>query len=723
MNLISPELVQTFLDECQEHLSELELSLLELEADPKNMDLLNSVFRSLHTIKGSGAMFGFDEVSAFAHELETAFDKARQGELVVNSDLLSAALIGQDLIGIMIESDHKLSSEDNDRKALVLERINRFSASPSSEIEIEAEREEGGGCSFPESAPDEPIVYRIQFSPSPNIIRMGMDPALLFDELRELGVTCVFAHTDRIPEFGEDYDPTECYFWWEIVLAANCDETQVREVFVFVEEDAVLRIERVEADPDEEGLPRFKRLGEILVEKGYVTPKILSEVLRSRKVIGEMLVDFGVVDGQHVQAALAEQSLMKQTHAVSKAKSGKASIRVAEDRLDKLVDLVGELVILQSRLTQVSKQRGRHDVVIGNISEELVRLSDDLRFYTLQMRMMPIGSVFGRFRRLVRDLSQELGKDIELITIGEETELDKNVVDKLIDPMLHLLRNSMDHGIESTELRKDQGKSETGRIEIRAEHAGGEVLISIADDGAGLNTERIREKGIQQGLINAQDEYDENFLHNLIMQPGFSTAQIVSSVSGRGVGMDVVQKSIDALQGTLSITSVRSRGTTFTIKLPLTMAIMDGLQILCDGEHYIIPLQLVEECVDLVVAPEILNGERQLFLHRGVYIPVLCLRTVVGLEGRCPKAAKMVIVSSEGKRVGVVVDEVLGQFQTVVKNLGSVFRNVKSVSGASISGDGRVQLIVDVPRLIEASMKNVTENKCVRERDLNEQDL
>ncbi|WP_051261038.1 chemotaxis protein CheA [Desulfovibrio inopinatus] len=716
MSLSSSEFTQTFLDECHEHLSELEAVLLELENEPDNIDLLNQVFRSLHTIKGSGAMFGFDEVSAFAHDLETVFDKARQGDLVVSNELLSTALVGRDIIAIMLDPERDLTDQEKEQKRSVVERIGRLCDKTSSQSNAP---HNGVSESYAEgSATYAPVVYQIQFIPKQDILRLGMDPAILFDELRDIGAACIFAHHDEIPLLSEEYEPEVCYFWWEIVLATQCDESVVRDVFLFVEDDASLRIERVELDSEAEETPH-KRLGEILVEKGHVSPQNLTEALQPSKVVGDSLLEFGGCDSQHVQAALAEQPQDKETHAATKAKCGKASIRVAEDRLDKLVDLVGELVILQSRLTQVSKKRGRRDVLIGSISEELVRLSDDLRFYTLQMRMMPIGSVFGRFRRLVRDLSQELNKDVELITVGEDTELDKNVVDKLIDPMLHLLRNCMDHGIESAEARAQVKKPATGRIEIRAEHAGGEVLISVTDDGAGIDTQKVREKAITQGLISADNEYDDDYLYHLIMRPGFSTAKSVSNVSGRGVGMDVVQKSIDSLQGTLSITSSLGKGTTFTIKLPLTMAIMDGLQVLCAGEHYIIPLQMVEECVDLLVVPDAAAGDRQLLLHRDTYIPYLCLRSVVGLEGECRSPAKMVIVSSDGKRVGVVVDEVLGQFQTVVKNLGVVFRNVRSVSGASISGDGRVQLIIDVPRLIEVAMRKTTNATFARERDAN----
>jgi two-component system chemotaxis sensor kinase CheA len=373
------------------------------------------------------------------------------------------------------------------------------------------------------------------------------------------------------------------------------------------------------------------------------------------------------------------------------------SIRVAAEKLDSLVDLVGELVIVQAQISQLSLER--EDAILKRLAEDLERLSDELRDSALSVRMLPIGTSFSKFRRLVRDLSGELGKEIQLTTAGADTELDKTVIERLADPLVHLLRNSIDHGVEFPEDRAAAGKPKTATIHLAAEHAGGEVLIRILDDGRGIDPDVIREKALERGIIAPDAELSRSDILNLIFEPGFSTAKQVTSVSGRGVGMDVVKRAIDALRGRIVINSTLGKGTEITIKLPLTLAIIDGLQVLVGDEHYVVPLTVVEECVELRAKDEQDSDGRILYL-RGEIVPYVQLRECFDIEADRPEIEQVVIVGLEGRRVGIVVDKVIGEHQTVIKSLGKIYKDVDGISGATIKGDGSIALILDVPGLM-----------------------
>ena len=443
----------------------------------------------------------------------------------------------------------------------------------------------------------------------------------------------------------------------------------------------------------------YRDLEEILVERGDLTESDLGKYLQEKRRLGEALVAEGAVDDSKIKAALFEQERVQKLRKDRKTHDAMESIRVKSDRLDKLVNLVGEMVTVQARLSQLTSSRVDADLL--GISEEVERLTWDLRDQVLNIRMLPIGGTFTRFKRLVRDLGTELEKDVVLVTEGGDTELDKTVIDQLNDPLVHLVRNSIGHGIESPEVRHAIGKPRKGRITLSAKHTGANVVLTITDDGAGLDVTRIRAKAIEKGLVSAQAELSERELFNLIFEPGFTTADEVSSVSGRGVGMDVVRQAVDALRGSIEVRSELGKGTAFAVKLPLTLAIIDGLLIDIAAENYIMPLSSVEECIELTRTDTEKSHGRNLVKVRGEIVPFVRLRDEFSFNGRRPEIEQVVIANLEGMRIGFVVDHVVGEHQTVIKNLGRMYQGLDGISGATILGNGRVALVLDLPKLAE----------------------
>jgi two-component system chemotaxis sensor kinase CheA len=445
----------------------------------------------------------------------------------------------------------------------------------------------------------------------------------------------------------------------------------------------------------------YKRLGEILVDRGDITPEELREVLGEKKFIGEMLVEKGIVPPGKVESALMEQQHVRTRQEKDRAKEESiSSIRVPADKLDTLVNLVGELVTVQARLSQTASTLEHAE--LASVAEEVEHLTAELRDNTLNIRMLPIGTTFGRFKRLIRDLSQELGKEIEMTTDGADTELDKTVIERLNDPLVHLIRNSIDHGIESPDGRLAAGKPRVGRIHLSAVHSGANVVVEITDDGRGLDREAILGKAMERGLIAAGAELSDRDIYNVIFAPGFSTAKEVTNVSGRGVGMDVVKRSIDALRGSIDIKSEKGRGTTVTIKLPLTLAIVEGLLVGIADSRFVLPLSIVEECVELTRKDVEESHGRNVAHIRGEIVPYIKLRNEFNIAGDPPDIEQIVITDVNGEKVGFVVDSVIGEHQTVIKNLGKAYRDVDTISGATILGDGSVALIVDALKLVKS---------------------
>ncbi len=689
---------EAFKEEAHELLGELENALLELEKTPADEDLIGRVFRAMHTIKGSGAMFGFDDIAAFTHDVETVYDRVRGGKIAVTKPLIDLTLSACDAIRRMVGAPEGAALQDPQSASLT----QSFRAVLHEQEQPAPGAAEAGAPAPPQRPPEKArrVTYRIRFQPVAELFVSGTNPILLLNELRGLGACTVVAHRERVPLIAE-LNPELCYTYWDIILTTERDVDAIRDVFIFVEDACELRIDVIDDEgwTDDDG--GYKKLGEILVERGDLTLDEIKKALGSCKRIGDILVESGLVAPDKVESALVEQQHIREERQKRQAAEAAASVRVPAAKLDSLVNMVGELVTIQSRLSQLATRSG--DLAIIQVAEEVERLIAELRDNTMSVRMLPIGTTFSKFQRLVRDLSTGLGKEIVLATEGGETELDKTVIEKLNDPLIHLIRNSIDHGIEKPEARRQAGKPAQGTIRLAAEHSGAHVFIRITDDGAGLDTEAIRAKAIERGMIAADATLSERELYALILAPGFSTAKEVTNVSGRGVGMDVVKRSIDALQGTIEITSQRGTGSTVSLKLPLTMAIIDGLLVRIAQAYFVMPLAAIEECVELTRADAAKAHGKNLTSIRGQIVPYIRLRERFSIDGQAPAIEQIVTTSIDGLTVGFVVDQVVGEHQTVIKTMGRVYRDVEAVSGATILGDGTVALILDLPKLLQGA--------------------
>ncbi len=685
-------LIQKFKDEAFELLEELESSLLVLEESADDQENIGRVFRCLHTIKGSAAMFGFESVTAFTHDIEDVYELVRSNKMAVTKELIDSTLAAKDCIQEMLENpDLNYLQQDSKVIGLMAAFKNMLhpeqaAAAISSELDpVEAIINE-----------EEPCIYRIFFKPYPDIFKFGTNPLFLLDELRELGEIRIVAQTDAIPALSEIH-PEECLIYWDIILTTSKGPDAIKDVFIFVEDNCQLSIKPISFPSTFDSPEQQKKLGEILIDRGDLDADKIEEILHSQKKIGELLIEKDLLSKDKVISALSEQQQVNELHKRQVSKQQVTSLRVPLLKLDNLVNLVGELVTSGARLNELGNNSENEE--LRSLSEEVDRLISELRDSALNIRMMPIGSIFSKFNRLVRDLSQELGKKINFITEGEETELDKTVIEKLNDPLVHLIRNCVDHGIELVEARQKNGKNIEGRIRLTAAHSGAHVVIRIEDDGAGMNKDAILAKAVEKGLVSENSNLTDKDIYALIFLPGFSTAKAVTNVSGRGVGLDVVKKSIEDLRGTVEIESKTGQGTIISIKLPLTLAIIDGLQVKVANECYIIPLSIVEECVEFKNNGKNGSSSRHLIELRSEMLPYISIREFFSINGRKPDIEQIVVVQNNNARIGILVDEVIGQYQTVIKSLGKIYQNVEGLSGATLLGNGRVALILDMSNM------------------------
>ncbi|MEA2084008.1 MAG: chemotaxis protein CheA [Thermodesulfobacteriota bacterium] len=667
--------LEAFKEEAQELLAELETSLLELENNPDDKNLVNRIFRAMHTIKGSSAMAGMDKVSGFTHDAETVLDAVRKNEINVTKDLVDIILSACDVINSLIFD----GDTDIDRVKEISFSLKGLLSSPepddSKEPEKSGKEPEKTGVSEQVEDPSF-VTYRIQFKPASSIWDNGLDPIPVIEELRTLGECSVTTRTDIVPSLQE-LDLESCYLAWDIILTTQKGIDAIKDVFIFFQDHCNLTIDII----DHEKLPVDK--------DGY-------------KKFGEILVDRGEVSTDALKSALTEQQHVRKQRSVREKAARALSVKVPSERLDGLVNLVGELVTIQARLSR--KAAFLRDPELQSIAEVVEHLSAELRDNTMNIRLLPIGATFARFNRLFRDLSSELGKEIQLVTEGKETELDKTVIERLGDPLVHLLRNSIDHGVEMPDEREALGKPRTGTIRLAAAHQGAEVVISIEDDGAGLDPDVIRARSVERGLITDDARLNEKEILELIFSPGFSTAKKVTDVSGRGVGMDVVKRSIETLRGTVAIESEKGAWTRISLKLPLTLAIIDGLLVKTGEETFIIPLSAVEECVELDREEVARACKLEMMDLRGEVVPYLRLRELFEIDAAQLPLERVVIVEAKnGAKVGLGVDQVVGRHQTVIKSLGELYTDVEGISGATILGDGTVALILDIPMLVRAA--------------------
>jgi two-component system chemotaxis sensor kinase CheA len=635
--------IETFRQEAQDLLEEIEQGLLDLAHRPGDRDLVDAVFRGLHTLKGSGAMFGFDALAAFTHHCETAFDRVRKGEVAATSELVGAVLACQDHMRALAEG-RPASEATGDALLADLRRVVEAAGQPAAA-----------------ETPSEPGLnrWRVKFSLPADALVNGTRPLPLLDELRELGECEVVAVTDGVPEF-DALVPTECHLAWDVTLVTKHGRDAIEDVFIFVIDDMTLDIQDLNAAVAE-------------VEAAEVVETV-------------------VAAATPVEAAANEGR-----------KAGGDTVRVPAERLDEMMDRVGELVIAQSRLKQLAASSS--DIALRSVAEEIERLAAEMRDTMMVVRMVPIAQLFGRFRRLIHDLARDTGKTIELSTEGEATELDKTVIERLADPLIHLIRNAADHGLETPEQRLAAGKPEAGQVVLAARQSGAEVVITITDDGRGVDRARVRSKAEENGLIQPGQVLSDNELLQLIFAPGFSTAAAITNLSGRGVGMDVVKRTIEGLRGSIELSSTPGQGSVVSLRIPLTLAIIDGLLVRVGTGRYVIPLASVEECVELSVEQDVRSTGRSLITLRDQLVPFIRLRQMFATGLEPDPHQKIVVVSTGQERVGLVVDQILGDHQTVIKALSALHAEVGAFSGATILGDGGVALILDMAHLVASGQR------------------
>ncbi|TBG00633.1 chemotaxis protein CheA [Rhizobium leguminosarum] len=675
MSTLDP--VAVFRTEAAECLEAIEAGLLDLTHQLDNKDLVDAVFRGLHTLKGSGAMFGFEALAAFTHHCETAFDRVRKGEVAATSELVAAVLAAQDHMRALVDQPdadhgdigHRLLTQ---LQAAVGGREAAPAAAPAAVSVPAAARD---------AAAKKKNSWRIRFSLPANSMANGTNPLGLLDELRDLGECTVRANTSAIPPL-DALAPTELHISWDVTLTSEQDRSAIDDVFIFVLDDMELSVEEISGQAAATAAPVEEKAApaSVAVSAAPVPPTTVPEF-------------------RPVEAVPAKRDVPA---AVSQAKAAE-NVRVPAERLDELMDRVGELVIAQSRLSQLAS--ASTDIALRSVSEEIERLSGELRDTMMVLRMVPVATLFSRFRRLVHDLARETGKVIELVTEGESTEVDKTVIERLADPLVHLVRNSIDHGLETPADRLASGKSEAGTVTLSARQAGGEVIISIKDDGRGINRERVRAKAESSGLIQPGQPLSDSELLQLIFAPGFSTAAAITNLSGRGVGMDVVKKTVEALRGAIDIVSVPGQGSEVSLRIPLTLAIIDGLLVRVGSGRYVIPLSAVEECLELSLEEDLRSRGRSFISLRDSLVPFLRLRDLFRTGTKPDVHQKVVVISTGTERVGLVVDQIIGDHQTVIKSMSKLHNNVATFSGATILGDGSVALILDVGHLVAAGQQ------------------
>ena len=705
------EVLNVFSVEAREQLEAMESGLMQLEQGDRDPETINAVFRAAHTIKGGAGVVEIHSVESFTHVLENVLDRLRNGEIAVSGEMISALLLGCDHIGALLDLvargqldvDPDLAAAgaaiSDSLQPFLGERKPAAVKAVLAEAEADIEREDA------DAAINDCWHISIRFGR--DVLKNGMDPLAFLRYLLNLGeVAHMTTLIDALPD-AEAMDPELCYLGFEISFRSHASKDAIERVFDFCRDDCDLHILPPNSKVEEylgliESLPEeTMRLGEILVKSGAVTREELDTGLRRQSekgvgaedtptpTLGNILIQQNSVQPEIVEAAAAKQKT------ISEKKAAEASlIRIHADKLDQLIDLVGELVIAGASANLLARKSAEGTLV--EATSVLTRLVESIRDSALALRMVQIGETFNRFHRVARDVSKELGKDIELVITGDETELDKSVVEKIGDPLMHLVRNAMDHGIEPPAARAAAGKPAKGRVELNAYHDSGSIVIQVVDDGGGLNKDRIQAKAIEKGIIQPGDTLSDQEVLNLIFEPGFSTVEKVTNLSGRGVGMDVVRKNITALRGMVHVETEPGAGSRFTIRLPLTLAIIDGFLTGVGKASYVIPLDMVIECIELAGT----SGERDYINLRGEVLPFVRLRELFEVTGERPTRENVVVVQYAGQKAGIVVDQLLGEFQTVIKPLGTLFRNMRGIGGSTILGSGEVALILDVQALV-----------------------
>ena len=699
------EALPAFISEAKEQTDTLEQLLLQLEEAPQDRELLDALFRCAHTVKGSAGIFGLDDVVTFTHHVETLLDRLREGHLLLDPELSTLLLQSNDEIRALVDAaeggSHDSPERRQDRAVIVL-RLKAASGSPTDA------QPDPDACAAPVAAPERAGPWRIAVAFGVDTFRNGMDPLAILNYLRGLGsIQALTCDLGAIPAL-DGADPESCHLSFRFELQTDAARSEIEAAFSFVREDCTLELVAPPATESDivkriSDMPERPLLGEILVASGAVSAQQVKSSLETQQrtvaltgdkpVLGEVLRNELGVSPKVVNAALQKQQRQREGGV-----DDQRLIRVQADRLDAVINLLGELVIAGAGASLLARETRQSSLIEAN--QQITRLIEEIRNGTLQLRMVPIGETFTRFRRVVRDTAAELGKDVAMEIVGGETELDKSVVERIADPLMHLVRNALDHGLEPADERVAAGKQPQGKLTLSACHESGSILIRIQDDGRGIRRERVLQRAWERGLVEQGVVPPDADILKLIFEAGFSTAEKVTNLSGRGVGMDVVRRNIEALRGTVNISSDEGRGSCIEIRLPLTLAIIDGFLIGVGPSKFIFPLESVVEVIENRPTETAMDARGSSIVElRGQVLPVLSLRTLYALDSPAPERSSVVVIQSGTRRFGVLVDQLLGQHQTVIKPLGRMFRSLRGMSGSSILGSGEVALIFDVASL------------------------
>ena len=698
MSIDMSQFHQVFFEECFEGLEAMESGLLSLDIGDIDPEAINTIFRAAHSIKGGSGTFGFTVVAEYTHIMETLLDEMRDGRRQVTKQAVDVLLGSVDclremLTSIQNEEDVNAESVAVHQSALETELNGESSANTQPNVVATPAINTAPSPIQSQEEDEEPEIeeeqgWKISFCPYLNLLRTGNDPVRLFRELSALGQLTTNVNIQDVPQFNE-LDPEECNMSWDLVLLSDASESTVREIFSWVEEDCELELSPL-------AKPKKKKKPKVATPVSAPTPA----VVETKEVIAPVIVP---------PPTTVVKKASSESDSAKNAPKASSSIRVDTDKIDTLINMVGEVVITQSMLGLIGENFTMDKV--GQLKRGLAQLerhTRDLQQSVMNIRMLPISFVFSRFPRLVHDISTKLNKKITLKLVGENTEVDKAVVELINDPLVHLIRNSLDHGIEMPAERIAAGKPETGTIELKAYHRGGHIVIEIIDDGRGMDKSKLLAKAIEKGLVEESAIMTDKQILELIFMPGFSTAEQLSDISGRGVGMDVVRRNIQSLGGNIDIISELGKGSTIAIHLPLTLAILDGQSVAVGDETYIVPLVSIIESIN--ITEKMLNkvaGKGETFKLRNEYLPIIRMREIFNVKTGAatkPNEGVIVVVEGQGALCGFLVDELLGQQQVVIKSLEANYRRVEGVSGATILGDGSVALILDVPGLVRLSV-------------------
>lgn len=667
-----------FIEEATDNIRELEDSLLLIENDTENKELIEKIFRSMHSLKGGGAMFGFSHLSEFTHNLESLYHLIRDGKKKVNREVLDITLASVDHMKVLLTIDDLSDADIKSRHDLLISEVKDLIDGK------EKVQQEDVADDIKEISESAIKSYYIYFEPEQNIFHDGTNPLFLIDELFSLGRCKTFTHFNKVPEYS-NLEVTKCYTYWEILISTEEDVNSISDVFIFIEDQCKLEIHEI-ADYDifnsKSAIEEIAALAEELHDVGLTN---IQNVFKKETK-------------RHTNLEEIEKAISKTVGPLPSVKENViSSIRVSSNKLDQLMNLVSELVTTQARLTLFAENSADSELL--SIAENIQKLSKQLRDNAFDIVLIPIETMLTRFQRLVRDLSKELNKNVVFVAEGADTELDKTIIESLTDPLLHILRNCIDHGIESPEIRQKLKKPEQGKILLKAFYSGTNVHIQIHDDGAGIDTNKIRSKAIQKGLIDQDAILNKKEILDLVFLPGFSTVEIVTGVSGRGVGMDVVKRKLTEIRGEVELDTEKNVGTTLTIKLPLTLSIIDGLLVKIDNAHYVLPLSVVDK-IYVTEHEKVINKYNNLIILDGDQIPFYYLREEFNLPEGDQEFEQVVVVAFEDRKIGLVVDEVEGEYQAVLKSLGKIYKKQEMISGATILGDGTVALVLDTNKII-----------------------